>query len=460
MISAITSWCCRHPLVLIFLGALGLRLGNLCVQVVAMGTTGVLSEDSFMYLERSALLLAHGEMVREDAVGNILPATDMMPLYLWFLVIHHVLFADPAFSAAITQCLIDAGTCVLIARIGRAFSPGAGVWSGVIAAANPTMIVLSGLVLMETVFLHFCVLGILVGFLWLNHPTWRLALILGVALALGIQTRTMLLPWTVALPVLMLIGQAFLHRLRLIHFAQMIVVILIALVVQAPIAARNYTFFDHFSLSSQGGAYLGLWLAPLVREAADGTSHAAGAAEVNREFATRDIDHSNPFERSEALVEIGLATIKDAGPVAVVKAFGMGAAVNLMSPAGTVSPWVRALPRTGFYDTPGDTKWQKISTFLFHNENSTYGWILLLGIVGVLGTRLAQLVGLIRGVRSHRANQIRIGILVSWVAFIILINGPIASPKYRQPAEAALCVMLALAVRPPRLAAAQNGPGA
>lgn len=441
------SWVRAHPLTTIFVTALAARLAYLAWQVSVLGTAGVMSEDSITYLERAAILLQHGVMLRPDAGGGLVPATDMMPLYLWFLAAHHLLFTDPAIAAAVSQSVVDALTCLLIARLGAHFDrllPGAGLWAGLLAAVNPTQIVVAGLILNETLFLHFCCASLVAALAWIARPDWRRAVVLGVTLALALHTRAMILPWVLGLPILLIAGLLICRALRARHFAPLALVVLIALAVQAPVAWRNYVQFDRFSLTSQGGAYVGLWLAPLVREAADGTPHAAGAAAINRQMAAIGPPTDNPFVRADRLVELGLAAMADAGPMAVVKAFGIGAAINLMAPAATMVPWVRSLPRTGFYDMPGETKLAKIAAFLFANDNSRYGWILLLGTVGVLVARGFQIRGLALALTGDRAGQVAVGILVCWVAFIILINGPIASPKYRQPAEAALIVFLAL----------------
>jgi hypothetical protein len=127
------------------------------------------------------------------------------------------------------------------------------------------------------------------------------------------------------------------------------------------------------------------------------------------------------------------------GTAATVKAWIFGAAVNLGSPAVTLSPPVMSLPRTGFYATPGATPLEKIGNFLFRSSNALYAWIVLAGIAGLAAVRLVQLIGFFAVLRRPEHWPILL-LLASWIAYILLVNGPVASPKYRLPIEAPLMV--------------------
>ncbi|MBZ0215387.1 MAG: hypothetical protein K8F25_02440, partial [Fimbriimonadaceae bacterium] len=105
-----------------------------------------------------------------------------------------------------------------------------------------------------------------------------------------------------------------------------------------------------------------------------------------------------------------------------------------------ISPYVIALPHTGFYATSGTTVLEKIGNFLFRSDNPLYSWILISGVLGVALIRLLQLVGAISLLRN--GNWASLLLLLGWCSFILLINGPIASPKYRLPMEPALMVLV------------------
>ena len=96
------------------------------------------------------------------------------------------------------------------------------------------------------------------------------------------------------------------------------------------------------------------------------------------------------------------------------------------------------LPRTGFYDTRAVRSRQGLQ-FLFRSDNALYAWIVLPGIAGLAIVRIVQLVGLFAALRMarHRADD------AAWTlgGYILAINGPVASPKYRFPIEPVLAVL-------------------
>ena len=101
-----------------------------------------------------------------------------------------------------------------------------------------------------------------------------------------------------------------------------------------------------------------------------------------------------PFRLSRRQTELGKEALRELGMSAVAKTWLFRAALNLGSPAVTISPPVLRLPRTGFYATAGETPIQKVLNFLFRSDNALYTWTVLLGIIGVVAIRLLQLVGL------------------------------------------------------------------
>ncbi len=180
-------------------------------------------------------------------------------------------------------------------------------------------------------------------------------------------------------------------------------------------------------------------VAPAVLEAVDGTPHVEGARIMQARYE-KEIggpQSANPFERSAQMSGTAWHAIGDLGAGAIVKAWLTGAAITLFSPAVILSPPVNNLPRTAFFDMPGKSKWQKMSAFLFDNDNPTYGWVLLLGFFVHVAVRAAQLGGFARGifVQTSREVPTLLVLMALWMIYILLVNGPIASPKYRLPIE-------------------------
>lgn len=128
------------------------------------------------------------------------------------------------------------------------------------------------------------------------------------------------------------------------------------------------------------------------------------------------------------------------GAVAIVKAWLYGAVINLGAPIGTLFPPLAQLPRTGFFATPGDSLPEKVINFLFHSDSAEFAWSTLVGILGVVVFRLLQLRGMTI-LLMRRAQLPIVLLLLGWAAFILLVNGPVASPKYRLPIEPVLMVL-------------------
>ncbi len=447
---------------LIFGIALVLRVAYAIAMYLVAGPEGLQSEDSGLYLSLGEIFVRYGDFVR-PVEGGIVPETERMPLYVIWLALHRVISgtSDPLFPA-LTQGVLDALACLLIARIAALFDRRLMLLAGLVAALNPTQVVVSALILNDSVFFLLCCLALYGALLWLRAPNWRAAIVLGAALGLGVSTRTMLLPWTaliaLLLPVLALVVHGVgarwnaYYRMFGLSVAHMTLVVLLCLVVQAPIFARNIGTYGSVYLTSQGGTHSLLWIAPLVREAADGTSHEKGAHENEARFeALYPVPSDNPFETSRQRDALGREVLGELGVGAIAKAWIIGGVINLFSPAALVSPPLRELPRTGFFGAPGETKGEKIKNFLFANDSPIYAWVMILTGLGAIAFRLVELFGLglvirARGAASTRLWRASFAVLVLWAGYVLLVNGPVASAKYRLPIEPLAALGLAMVI--------------
>ena len=403
--------------------------------------------DAFLIADSAAFLhAAHG--ARE---------LQFMPLYPAFLAAHAALLGPDPLWPVLSQAVVDSATCVVVARIAAELAPALELPAGVFAALNPTQVVMATLVLTETLFVFFAALALWAALAWLRRPGWRNAAGLGLVLGLGALTRVMLLPWAVGGTVLLVVLAAALRRPLRRAIAQAALALGLALVQLGPVLAANYARTGGWGLTNQGGGHALYWVVPLVIEARDGTPHADGARRMAERFEPAVRAAPDPFSRSRALGRAALAMLAELGPGPVIEAWAIGAAINLAAPAVILATPVRALPRTGFYATPGAAKLDKVWAFLFENDNPLYGWILVVSAAGTIACRAAQGFGLWRGARVALAGNRALGaalvLLLAWIGFILLVNGPVASAKYRAPIEPALAALAALAVRRPGAAA-------
>jgi 4-amino-4-deoxy-L-arabinose transferase-like glycosyltransferase len=428
----------------IFIAALAIRWGYAIALYVTMGQDGLMLMDSRGYLVAT---LRFTEQLRSGALGgwdSLGVDLSTMPLVSWGWVITQLVFGtNLVLASVLIQGVMDSVTCLFVCELARTFRESFAVPAGIFAAVNPTQIVMTGLFYTDTMFLFFVALMLLAAARWLKRPDWTWAVILGLALGGAGLSRILVVPWTAALLAFFAVVVALRRPVFRTALAQIAATGAIFVLCVAPVVARNVIQYGSLSLTPQTGAYSALWLAPLVRQVHDGTPWAQGAADMQKEIDAKvDKSITDPFELSKRHTEIGREAMWRYGWAAITKAWLYGAAINFASPALLLSPPVITLPRTGFYDTPGTSMPEKIWNFLFRADNKLYAWLLLIGIAGVAVLRLIQLTGLI-GILRHDGVTAPLLLLGGWVAFILLVNGPIASPKYRLPMEPALTVMAA-----------------
>jgi hypothetical protein len=125
---------------------------------------------------------------------------------------------------------------------------------------------------------------------------------------------------------------------------------------------------------------------------------------------------------------------------AYAKAWLEGMAVNLGAPALLIDPRVRALPKPSFYNTPGVSLWEKTHAYLF-NDPGAYQVLLVIGLVAMLPILILETVGFVMLARASPWGAAFAG---GVLAYFLLLNGPVATPKYRLPMEPVLLVLAAI----------------
>lgn len=356
-------------------------------------------------------------------------SADRMPGYTLFLHLTMMPFgADAYWAPIVVQMAIDAAACIAIARTAEIVRPGAGRYAGLLAALNPTQIVLAATMLGDTIFVACLAFGFLsLARLWKDDGG---PAALGLWLGLALFNRAVVWPF---LPVLAL-GIFSMKRGRR-GVRDTVIVLGIVATFAAPMILRNGFVHGEFALSSQGPIHMALWWYPLVKEADDGTPYAQTAARVSSAFASRGGEASaEPFARAAIYRDLAREGLAALPPSAYAKAWIAGSAINLLSPATLMIPDVMKLPRVGFYETPGETPLGKIHNFLAESSTSIYlawlaGGALIEWPVRLLG--LAGLWLLLRG-RVSRAPAI---FAIAWIGFILAVQGPVAAAKYRLPIE-------------------------
>lgn len=426
----------------IFVAALIIRWTYSIVIFLTMGENGLKGVDSYFYVASAsnfAALMAKGSVHGWQWFG-VEPV--IMPLMTWLLTLNALLFGSFApLSYVLMQGVLDSGTCLLIYGIARAIDPRFALPAALAACINPTQIILAAIVFTDTPFVFFIALYLFAAVRWLRRPSWTSTIWLGTALCAASMIRVLIAPWIPALALFLLASAVLIHRFQIRHFVQILAMIAIAGAGIAALTWRNASQYDHWALTPQTGYHMIGWIAPLVKEARDGTPWADTYEELQERKRTRfGAASENPFVESQRNDAIAREELKNLGMAAIVKAWMRGVAINLVSPAIILSPPVSQLPRTGFFATAGRSFFEKVENFLFNSDNALYAWILQAGILGLMIMRGIQLVGFVRILRN-KTNLAIVLLFIGWIAFILAVNGPIASPKYRLPLEPVFAVI-------------------
>jgi Dolichyl-phosphate-mannose-protein mannosyltransferase len=426
-----------HPLATIFLLALFIRLINLALLT---GRDAFFAEqDTFAYWALGAAL------AKPDGFWPTLSAmTDRMPLYPLLLAGVQYAIGDGPRAIAFIQAVIDAATCTLVASLGALISTRVGLIAGILAAFSPTLIVFSTQILTDTIFLFFFTLMLLAGAHFLLRPLIGRAIWAGLAGGFALATRPAVAALlAAAVPVVFAIALVQRRRLGWALAAAMVFGVAAAAPV-APVLLRNAIRYDSLSLTSQIGDYWALWIVPLVAQRANGTPYQVTADRMESRYRERiernSLAANNPFWRAALKSELAREEMARLPVSAYAEAWLEGMIVNLAAPALLADPRVRALPKPSFYNTAGTSLWERARAYLF-DDPGRYQLLLVLGLLAMLPFLVLEAIGLVMLARSMPWAALFAGAVL---AYFLVLNGPVASPRYRLPLEPVLLVLAAV----------------
>lgn len=436
----------KRALSVVFFGALAIRLVNL--WLLSGDLDNFFLEDANLYWPGGGYLAAtgHFDASSTQVAGSGAPGSERVPLYLLFVAGIRFLFGDAPLAAIFVQAFIDAGTCVLIALLGGMVSRQVGLIAGALAAVWPNLIVNSASLLSDTLFLLLFTAMLLVAARYLREAAPRRAGWAGLLCGLSIMTRTVAqflpIPMIVAAPAIALYQRKGARTALL----SMLLVGLGAALPVAPWLARNVTLFGAWELTTQKGVHLTSWVLPMVRQAHDGTPHEVGAREMQERVTARlkaegiDPDALPPFERSRRLAAVGMEELAVQPASAIAKAWLRGAIVNLAAPAITLDPRVRRAREGSFYNDPSPGLAGRMQAYLATSAPAARPWIAGALILSAISLGL-QGYGFIRLTGRLPWAAVFATLLI---VYVLLVTGPIVSPKYRLPAEPVLIVLAAI----------------
>ena len=428
----------------LFVLALTVRWGLALILYLLMGNDAFFGTDSRGFFGWISEHVEHLQQGRVSGWQWLGPNLSLLPVPSLLWTLNGVLFGEyAALSSILCQGALDSYTCVLVCLAARELDARLALPAGVASACNPTQVVMANLYYTDAIFLFFFAVVLLGAVRWLKQPDWRAASLIGAGMGGAMLCRVVIAPWAGCLIVYLVAAPALQRQLRREHLVQLAFAVVVAALCTAPVVGRNRTETGKWTLTTQTGAHTAFWVVPLVMQAKNGTPWERGAEEMKRRLAERhgppSLDQGIESQRQAALAG---EVLRKLGAVAIAKAWLYGAAINLGTPVAAIFPPLAQLPRTGFFATPGGSMPEKIANFLFRSDNALFAWSVLAGLVGVAAIRLVQLRGTI-ALLARRELLPGMLLLLSWVAFILLVSGPVASPKYRLPIEPVLAILAA-----------------
>ena len=304
------------------------------------------------------------------------------------------------------------------------------------------------MILSDSLFLFLFVAMLAAGARFIRGGSAYWGALAGVALGLAILTRTLALPLPLLMAPVAFVAMLMNGRRLRAGFGVAILFLGVSLTPAALWMQQNYVEYGAFTLSSQNGAHLAGWLAPLVRRAHDGTPRDEGAAELSAKIQSRmvmdgiDVLSLDRFAKSRAIGGYALEELTTYPVSAFVKAWIAGAAINLGAPAVLLDLRVRTLPHGSFDRTGGGGLVGQIQNFVAAAA-PLYTSVAIASFGGMALISLLQLYGLIRLFRNALWPAVLAALCIG---YFLMVNGPIGSPKYRLPFEPILILLAGLAI--------------
>jgi hypothetical protein len=208
----------------------------------------------------------------------------------------------------------------------------------------------------------------------------------------------------------------------------------------SPVLLRNAIQYGSYGITSQSGDYLAFWIVPLVTERAAGIPYQTTFERMETRYRQASSAEANPFRRSAIASRLARDEMARLPLTDFAKAWVEGMVINLAAPALLSDPRVRALPKPSFYNTPGGSLWQKARNYLF-DDPGRYQVLLILGLIATLPFLALEGIGFVMLARTTPWAAV---FAAAVLAYFLLLNGPIAAPKYRMPMEPVLIVLAAI----------------
>ena len=418
-------------------------------------TSSLTHEDQALYINLGQNMAQTGEFLKIVGDGYTTDwVTSRVPGYPQFLAVIYTLFGENNMAVVWVQVIIDSLTCVVIGLIAESIVSRGFLIAGLISAINLNMIILSGMILTDTLFLFLFSLFILFAFNYLKHLT-KLQLFLAVSfLSLATLVRSVSY-FLIILLLLLLIFELVRRKVKLKQILYTVLIYLIPVVIAlGPIHHRNYDKYSSFLLVSQGGKHTLKWVVPSVYQYSGQGSYQEGqllAKDYFEDSMRRDnlqMVTNDPFKNSSYQMQAAKGLLTELGLFNIVHAWSAGAIINFLSPSAAYAPVVRAMDHPSFYATSGDGAIEKLINYITNTNGFIYLMIIVVGSLISLIFLVVSMFGaykMIKFPQPGRWNKGTILFLLFIIIYFVAITGPIVGVKYRLPIEPVMIIFFSYA---------------
>ena len=414
---------------------------------------------AWLFVDASNLMLEDQNMYIQLAqqypsTGFLGITPERVPGYPLLVATIYNLFGESNMAVVMVQIIIDSFTCIIIGLIAESVVSRGFLVAGLISALNLNMIVLSGMILTDTLFLFLFSLFILFAFNYLKHPT-RFRLFLGVSFLCFATLVRPVSYYLVFLLLLLLIVFFIWKRVELKKVIYSLFLYIIPFVIIfGSIHHKNYHEYSTLSLTSQGGGHALNWIVPAVYQYSGQGSYQEGKLFAKAKLEDKILldgfqkSANNPFTNSSYKMQVAKEALTDLGLLNVLHAWSVGITVNLLTPSIAYAPVVRTMEHPSFYETSGNGIIDKLINYVTNTNGLVYLLIITIGTVISFSFLIMSIFGFYRMLVLSRYGNNREVIIFSLfiVSYFLSITGPIIGVKYRLPIEPIMMLYVTYAV--------------
>jgi len=411
-------------------------------------------EDQLMYIQLGKDMIEKGDFLQAIS-GNYIGFTDRLPGYPALLAAVYALFGESNMAVVVVQIFIDSLTCVIIGLIAESVITRGFIVAGIVSALNLNMIILSGMILTDTLFLFLFSIFILFAFRYLRYLE-KTKLFLAISF-LSLATLVRPVSYYLILLILLLLIGFLVWKTK--SFKQVIYSLLLyvlpVVVAFGSIHYRNYSEYNSFSLVSQGGGHAMYWVVPATYQYSGQGSYQEGKIFAKNHIINAmkrdgiEVLPSNSFKGSNYHMKVAKEALLELGLLNVLHAWSAGALINFLSPSAAYAPVVRAMDHPSFYATSGDGAIEKLINYITNTNGFIYLMIIVVGSLISLIFLVVSMFGaykMIKFPQPGRWNKGTILFLLFIIIYFVAITGPIVGVKYRLPMEPIMTIFFSYAL--------------